>query len=114
MNKYNLIDKFFLSQEDYVKFLLELKQRTLANDEATCFAELTKVDGCFLYKLLWLKDGKYIGDYVKPFRATLDNINRFNAGCKILAARLEIYIESGNIDSVPTIPPAFGVLTEIK
>jgi len=114
MNKYDLIDKFFIDQDDYTKFLVGLKQRVIANDEATCFAELTKEDGCFLYKLTWLKDGKFIGDYVKPFRATIDNINTFNEGCRILAERLTIYIETGNIDLVPSEPTAFKELTEVK
>jgi len=114
MNKYDLIDKFFIDQDDYTKFLIGLKQRVIANDEATCFAELTKEDGCFLYKLTWLKDGKFIGDYIKPFRATNDNINTFNEGCKILADRLTIYIETGNIDLVPSEPPAFKELTGVK
>jgi hypothetical protein len=52
LNKYNLIDNFFIDQEDYIKFLVGLKQRTIANDEATCFAELTKEDGCFWFSPL--------------------------------------------------------------
>ena len=82
--------------------------------QTTCVAELTKEGGCFLYKLTWSADGKFIGDYVKPFRASLDNIKTFNDGCKILADRLTIYIETGNVDLVSSEPPAFGELTELK
>ena len=111
MNKFNLIDHFFTDQQDYIKFLVGLKQRIIANDEGSCFAELTKEDGCYLYILTWHNDGKFIGDYVKPFRATIDNIHTFNNGCKILADRLEIYIETGDLKLVPSEPPAFGELT---
>ena len=114
MNKYDLIDKFFIDQEDYTKFLVGLRQRVIANDEATCFAELTKENGCFLYKLTWLKDGKFIGDYIKPFRATKENIEIFNDGCKILAKRLEVYIDTNDVNKVPNDFPAFKNLTEYK
>lgn len=114
MNKYDLIDSFFIDQEDYTKFLKGLRQRVIANDECTCAAELTKEDGCFIYKLIWLEDGKFIGDYVKTFECSIENINTFNEGCKILAERLAIYIETGNMDLVPSDPPAFKELTELK
>lgn len=114
MNKYNLIQSFFVDQNDYLKFLVELKQVTIANDEATCFAELTKQDGCYLYKIVWLKDGKFIGDYVKPFKVTKENIERFNKGCKVLAERLTIFIDTNDLSKVPDDSPAFGNLTEFK
>lgn len=65
-------------------------------------------------KLIWLKDGKFISDYVKPFKATVENINTFNEGCRILAEWLTIYIETGNIDLVPREPAPFKELTEVK
>lgn len=111
MNNYNLIDTFFIDQNDYLDFLLNKRERTIANDEATCFATLKKSEGCFLYTLTWLKDGKYIGDYIEPFRATKGNIEIFNFGCKIMAERLSLYIDSQDAKSVPNNPPAFGVLT---
>ncbi len=111
MNKYNLIDTFFIDQEDYIKFLVELKERTIANDDVTCFATLEKTDKGILYKLSWLKDGKYIGDYIKPFKATKENIKTFNEGCKILAERLEVFIDTNDVNKVPDDPPAFRHLT---
>ena len=114
MNKHNLIDKFLHDQDDYIKFLVSLTQRIIANDEGTCFAELKKEDGCFLYTLTWLKDGRFIADYVKPFRATKENIDIFNNGCKIMAQWLEIYIDTDDINAVAEDTLAFGVLTEIK
>lgn len=61
------------------------------------------------------KNGKnvYIGDYVKPFKATIENVNIFNQGCKILADRLAILIKTKNVDLVPENPPAFGELTHV-
>jgi hypothetical protein len=114
MNKYNIIEKFFTDQNDYIDFLVKSQQRTIANNDATCFAELTHLDDCFLYKLTWLNDGKFIGDYVKPFKATESNINQFNEGCRILAERLAIYVEIGDASLVPLEPLAFGDLTEIR
>jgi hypothetical protein len=114
MNKFNLIETFFHHPNEYIKFLVELKQKIIANDEATCFAELTKENGCYLYKITWLTVGKFIGDYVKPFRASLENIKTFNEGCKILAERLTIFIETNNSALIPSKPPAFKELTEIK
>ena len=109
-NKYKLVDTFFIDQADYIKFLVSSKLTIIANDAGTCFAELSKEDNRFLYRLIW-DDGKFIGDYIKPFRATQVNVNRFNKGCKILADRLNLYIDSGDINSIPSEPPAFGNLT---
>lgn len=92
-----------------------LKERTIASDDANCFATLTKEDdGCFLYKLTWLPDGKFIGDYVKLFKATTDNVKQFNDGCKIMADWLQIYIETDDINLVPEDSLAFGALTFVK
>ena len=114
MEKYNLIDTFFTDEKEYLDFLICKKQITIANDEATCFSELKKEDGYFLYTLTWLEDGKFIGDYVKPFRATTENIKVFNLGCKIIAERLSIYLDTQQANKVPSEPPAFGVLTHHK
>ncbi len=114
MKNLNLIDTFFIDQKDYISFLTSKRQITIANDDATCFAEIKKENGCFLYTLTWLEDGKMIGDYISPFRASKENLEKFNNGCKILAERLAIYIETENIDAVPSIPPAFGELTKIN
>jgi hypothetical protein len=110
-NELNLIKSFFNNQEEYIHFLVNLKGLVIANDEATVFAELIKEENYYLYTLTWLKDIKFIGDYVKPFRATKENIEIFNNGCKILAQRLETFIETNDVTKVPMIPPAFGILT---
>lgn len=114
MNKYDLLDTFFIDQKDYEDFLFFKKQRTISNDEATCFAELTKENDCFLYTLTWLEDDRYIGDYVKLFDPSPENIETFNLGCKIIAERLVIYIDTNEIDLVPSEPPAFAELTYLK
>jgi len=112
MDKYNLITSFFSDQKDYIDFLVTKSLRIIANDEGTCFAQLKAEGGYYSYILAW-KDEKHIGDYVIPFRASQENIDKFNIGCKILADRLKIYIETNDVTKVPSEPPAFGDLTQI-
>lgn len=114
MHKQDIIQSFFVNQNDYIDFLVSKKQVIIASDSGEFFAELKKETGCFLYTLTYLNDGKYVGDYVIPFRATIENIETFNYGCKILSDRLLIYIETGNSYAVPSKPPAFGKLTYFK
>lgn len=113
MNKYDLIDSFFYDQNEYITFLVKQSSLLKANCTGSCFAEIKREKGVFLYTLRWNKDGRYIGDYVYPFRASLENIELFNKGCKILAERLEIYLETNDSSKVPEFPPSFGVLTAL-
>jgi len=111
MNKYNLLESFLYDQEDYIKFLVGLKERIIANDEGTCIASLKKHEDNFLYELTWLEDDKYIGAYIKPFKATMENILIFNNGCKIMAELLEIYIDTNDLSKVLNNSMPFGRLT---
>lgn len=114
MNKHDIIQSFFVDQMDYIDFLISKKQVIIASDSGEYFAELKKDEDCFLYTLTYTKDGKFVGDYVIPFKATVENIQTFNDGCKIIAERLIKYVETGNINAVPSKPPAFGSLTYHK
>jgi hypothetical protein len=110
--KYDLIDIFFNDTGEYIKFLTGQKSLSIANDEG-CMATLSKEGDHFFYRLDW-KNGKYIGDYIVPFRATQDNIDTFNKGCKIMAERLALFIETNDVKLIPENPPAFGNLTYTK
>lgn len=112
-NERNLITSFFTNLEDYNRFCQKLRGLVIANNEGTVFAELEKKEGYFLYTLTWLEDQKYIGDYVKVFEPTEENIKVFNDGCRILAERLEIYIITNDEAKVPMYPTAFGELTHV-
>lgn len=114
MNHYHLIDSFFIDPNDYITFLVGLKERTIANREGTCFATLQDDGIGYVYQLIWLEDGRFIGDYVKPFRATQENIDLFNLGCKIIAERMAIYLDTNDPGQIPDTPPAFGVLTDFR
>jgi hypothetical protein len=114
MNKQDIIQSFFVDTKDYINFLVSKRQVIIASNSREYFAELKKEKDCFLYTLTYTINGKYIGDYVKPFRGTSENLYTFNNGCKILAERLLIYLETGNISAVPSTPPAFGQLTHYK
>lgn len=112
INNRNLIESFLYDVNDYVSFRI-LKERMIANDEGTCFAQLINEYGYYKYLLTWHVDGKYIGDYVKVFEPTEENVKVFNDGCRILAERLEIYITTNDEAKVPMYPPAFGELTHV-
>lgn len=111
MNRLHLIKSGFYSIEDYTLLLEKEKFRIVANDEGTCWAEFKVYKGYFTYNLVWLKDGKFLGDDITLFEPTQENINKFNYGCAIMAERLELYIDINNPLKVPDSPPAFGDLT---
>ncbi len=54
----DLIDNFFSDEEDYITFLVGLKERTIPNDDRTCFAQLTKQGDCYIYKLALLPNDR--------------------------------------------------------
>ena len=117
MTKYNLIETFFDEPDEAVDFFLRLQKKGKASEDGKCIAMLEKVQlpnvegRCYKYELTY--EDKYIGDYLKYFKPSLENIQQFNKGCKILAERLEIYIETGDVSKVPENPPAFGDLTQV-
>jgi hypothetical protein len=110
---YPLLQSYFIDVDDYVSFLEKSSTRTIANNEGTCMAELRKENGHFIFLLHWLEDGKMIGDYVLEFEPTPENIQTFNEGCRILAERMIIYLETNDPSAVPSEPPAFGRLTKV-
>jgi hypothetical protein len=112
-NKYNLVERLFESEEQYLKFIKSLQKTAVTNEEGTCMAELTKNKGYFTYLLYWLGEEIYIGDYIKQFSSSEENLKIFNKGCQTLAERLTIYIDTGDIKAVPETPPAFGELTHV-
>ncbi|MCF8067444.1 MAG: hypothetical protein K9L30_02550 [Desulfobacterales bacterium] len=107
-NKYDLIDKFFSNPEDAVKFFVQLKVLKFANDDGSCIASLEKeaVDK-WTYLLEW-KDGEYVGEHIKPFKPSKENIDKFNNGCAGLARLLEEYIDKNDISVVTNGHSPFG------
>ena len=61
INNRNLIESFLYDVNDYVSFRI-LKERMIANDEGTCFAQLINEYGYYKYLLTWHINNKYIGD----------------------------------------------------
>jgi hypothetical protein len=108
--KYEMIESFFDDLADYTRFLLKLKEARRATSNFSCVATLKKEDGKYLYTLEW-EDGRWVGEYVRPFRANEEYLRLFHAGCAESARRLRIYLETGDIDQVPKAPPAFGILS---
>ena len=111
VNKYNLIDKFFSSQEQITKFFVRLKVLKIANPDATCMATLEKEEEHWVYVLEHLSSGKYVGDNLKPFKPSLENYVKFNDGCKELAKMLELYIDADDLSVLSMDAKPFGDLT---
>lgn len=111
MSEIGLIEEFFDSQADYIKFFVQLREVAKATESGDCMACLSKVDASkWLYKLSW-KDGRFVADYVIPFRASKENVETFNRGSREIARRLKIFIEPDDLSKIPSIPPAFEHLT---
>jgi len=110
MNKYNLIEEFFLSHEQMVKFFVRLKVMGIYNKEETCFATLEKKDDCWVYTIA-LIEGKFLAENIKPHRPSLEDYELFNQGSKEMARLLEIYIDTDDLKAIPTDTRPFGKLT---
>jgi hypothetical protein len=105
--------RFFTDPLDYAKFLAGTRLRTMASDYSDVFVTLEKKGDHFLCIAQVPPNGMYVGDYVKPFRATQENIDIFNLGVNILVERLAIYRATNDLSMVPEKPPAFGTLTHV-
>lgn len=105
--------RFFADTMDYATFLAGTRLRTVASDDASVFVTLEKKGGYFLCMAQLPPNGMYVGDYVKPFRATQENLDLFNQGVQVLVERLAIYRATNDLANVPSVPPAFGVLTHV-
>tara|TARA_B100001079_G_C16057246_1_gene359761 strand:- start:102 stop:446 length:345 start_codon:yes stop_codon:yes gene_type:complete len=110
LNKYNLIEEFFWSHEQMVKFFVRLKVMGVHNEEGTCFAKLEKKDDFWVYTT-GLYNGKFVGENIKPHRPSLENYELFNRGCKEMARLLEIYIDTDDKNAIPINEKPFGKLT---
>ena len=108
--KHELIDTFLDGPSEYMPFHDGLKKNIKkVSPDGNCVASLKREEGKYLYKLTW-KDGRYVGEYVRPFHPTESNIQKFNQGCAECARLLRIYLETGDISKVP-MGPAFGELS---
>lgn len=84
----------------------------IANEDMSCLATLEKEsDEKWLYKVIWMPGDKWAGDYVKPFKPSLENIRKFNDGCAVLAGLLEKFIDTGDVTVITDAPNAFGDMT---
>lgn len=108
MNKYNLIEEFFSNHEDAIKFFVQLKELRIASIDGNSIAILQKSAGDkWTYQLDWM-DGKFIGEHLKPFKPSIENIKKFNNGCKEIAKLFEVYIDTGDITIIENNPSPFG------
>lgn len=99
---------FFKDVSEYMHFLMDLKEMGRAPENASCMAMLTKHDGHYVYKVT--KNGTFISERIKPFRANEENINKFNSGCLECARLLALYLRTRDPKQMPQIKP-FGDLT---
>ena len=110
MKDHNLIRCIFCDPQEAIRFFLQLKVVTVANDESSCTATLEKVDDeMWTYILQW-QDGKFVGEHLRPFRPSIDNLAKFNKGCEGMADLLDQYIKTGELPDVTTNESPFGDL----
>jgi hypothetical protein len=104
---------FFSSVDDYISFQnMRGDMRMIASANGQYFGELTKKGDYFIYRIM-TKEGIWMGDYVKCFSATQENINTFNKGCGTVAERFTIYLKTRDMNQVPEEPLPFGSLTYV-
>jgi len=108
-DKYDLIDKIFDNQEELARFFERRRIVQTWNSDQTCTASLEKKESHWVYLLESHK--KYIGEKIKPFEPSLENLNKFNNGCKELAKLLELYIDANDKSVLPLDAKPFGDLT---
>ena len=107
-NKYDLIQEFFSNAEDAVQFFLQLKELRFKNEDESCMAVLKKTtDYKWTYELIW-KDGKFVGEHIKPFKPSRNNIEKFNNGCRVMAKLLEKYIDTNDMSVAANYRSPFG------
>ena len=85
-----IISTFFSDQAHAIKFLVELKEVSKASPNGKYIATLSKEEGHkWLYILYNTQNDLYVGDCVKPFRCSQENIEQFNNGTEYLASLMK-------------------------
>lgn len=113
MNK-TTIDNFFDNAADCAHFAKELMTAGRASVDGAYIASLTKDrPDQWLYKLQHRDTDFYMGEHVKPFDPTDENVALFNEGCAEMTRRYQAYMERGHDGLVPGAPPAFGSLAHL-
>lgn len=110
-NKYALLTYVFEDLDDYQNFYNRSITIKLVNDETTCLVTLKNRGSFYEYHLGWMETGKSLGDYVKKFEPTQENLNAFHKGCAKVAGLLERYLDGESFESLSEEPAPFGELT---
>ena len=109
-----MVDALFDDLDNLERFVLSLKETGKATPDGGCMAFLKKERPDRWTYTLTLTNGPHIGEYVKPFSPTPEQLVVFNEGCREMARRLRIYLATRDVRRVPSKPPAFGPLTYIE
>jgi len=108
--EYELIETFFNDLGEYMRFYLRLEEEAQETSDHSCTATLRKQGDRYLYTLHF-KDGHYLAEYLHRFRPNEKSLALFHAGCREMARRLRVFIDTGDITQVPKQPPVFGALS---
>lgn len=107
-----LVETMFDDPSELVRF--SISQEQCGRAVGDCIA-LLKKDGPDRWSYTLEVLGKaFVGDYLKPFEPSRQNYDTFNEGCREVARRLRVYLETMDLSLVPTDPPAFGPLTYVE
>jgi len=107
----DLIDRFFFDHNDCISFFVNAEKKIIASNNGKCLATLERTSPQkWTYTLGW-EDGKYVGEYIIPFKPSYENFIKFNIGSKILGDQLRYYIWKGNHKLIPLYNNIFADLT---
>ncbi|MFC1591343.1 hypothetical protein ACFL43_02345 [Thermodesulfobacteriota bacterium] len=106
--KREILETFFTNPEDAVNFFVQLRELRFPSESGDSIACLKKENAeKWTYELTWT-DGRFVGEHIKPFKPSQENIAKFNKGCKGMAELLNRYLDTDDLSAITSLPSPFG------
>lgn len=113
MKRPEVVETFYTSIHQHILFLVTKTIDVRFSRTRQCMAVLQKHKDLYFYSLYWRKkDGEilWLGEYLRPFECSPENIAIFNNGTQKMAVLLREYIETNDFDLIAHAPNPFGGL----
>jgi hypothetical protein len=101
----------FNSLDEYLEFYLDDEeiQKERQNEEFKLTLRKCSMDK-WTFWCESVVDGKTVGEYIRPFTPSPQNLDKFTNGLEEITRRVSLFKRTNNPQSVPIHPPAFGDL----